>query len=63
MVQFHRSVCRYQSKKKPDLDFIESINALAAERPRFGYPRDHGLLKAKGVRVNRKRVYLIYRGL
>ncbi len=62
-MQLHRSVCRYQSKKKPDLDLIESIKAIAAERPRFGYPRIHALLKAKGLRVNRKRVYRIYRDL
>lgn len=63
IVQLHRSVCRYQSKKKPDLDLIESIKAIAAERPRFGYPRIHALLKAEGLRVNHKLVYRIYRDL
>ncbi len=34
---------------------------LAAERPRFGYPRLHTLLQRDGFTVNRKRVYRIYR--
>ena len=34
---------------------------LAAERPRFGYPRIHILLRREGFEVNRKRTYRIYR--
>ena len=34
---------------------------LAAERPRFGYPRIHVLLRREGFSVNRKRTYRIYR--
>ena len=34
---------------------------LAAERPRFGYPRLHILLRREGFRVNKKRTYRIYR--
>jgi len=34
---------------------------LAAERPRFGYPRIHILLRRDGFQVNKKRTYRIYR--
>lgn len=56
-------MCRYASKQKPDLELIDSIKIIAAERPRFGYPRIHALLRASGIHVNRKRVYRIYRDL
>ena len=36
---------------------------LAAERPRFGYRRLHVMLKREGWRINRKRVYRVYREL
>jgi len=35
--------------------------ALAAERPRFGYPRIHLLLRREGFLVNHKFTYRIYR--
>lgn len=35
--------------------------ALAAERPRFGYPRIHILLRREGFLVNHKFTYRIYR--
>lgn len=63
IVQLHRSVCRYQSKKKSELELIDKIKTIAAERPRFGYPRIHALLQASGICVNRKRVYRLYRTL
>jgi putative transposase len=37
------------------------LEALAAERARFGYRRLHTLLVRCGERINRKRVYRIYR--
>ncbi len=63
VVQLHRSVCRYVSKRQDDLELIDSIKTIAAERPRFGYLRIHALLRAEGVSVNHKRVYRIYREL
>lgn len=63
VVQLHRSACRYKSKRAPDLELIDSIKTIAAERPRFGYLRIHALLRAGGHMVNHKRVYRIYREL
>lgn len=37
------------------------LKELAAARPRFGYLRLHMLLRREGWRVNRKRVYRLYR--
>ena len=63
VVQLHRSVCRYKSKRPNDQEAIKSIQTIAAERPRFGYLRIHALLRAEGVKINHKRVYRIYREL
>lgn len=61
IVQLHRSVCRYQSKRQSDEELTDSIKTIAAERPRFGYLRLHALLLAEGIQVNHKRVCRIYR--
>jgi putative transposase len=37
------------------------IREIAAARLRYGYPRIHVLLRREGWRVNRKRVYRLYR--
>ncbi len=37
------------------------IKDIAAARPRFGYQRIHVLLVREGLRVNRKKVYRIYK--
>lgn len=63
IVQLHRSVCRYESKRPADLELAENIKSIAAERPRFGYLRIHALLRAQGLNINHKRVYRIYRDL
>jgi putative transposase len=63
VVRLHRSVCRYTSKRPVDLELIDNIKTIAAERPRFGYLRIHALLRADGLNINHKRVYRIYRDL
>lgn len=63
VVQLHRSVCRYQSKKPSEIELINNIKLIADERPRFGYLRICALLRADGYHVNHKRVYRIYRDL
>ncbi|MCA9804174.1 MAG: transposase, partial [Cyanobacteria bacterium HKST-UBA02] len=54
---------RYKSRRKPDVDIVNEIKTIAAERPRFGYLRVHALMRARGFVVNHKRVYRIYRDL
>ena len=56
-----RSVMRYRSIRREPEGFRARMIELAAERPRFGYPRIHILLRRDGFRVNHKRTYRIYR--
>lgn len=52
---------RYQSRRPEQALLRERIRAHAADRPRWGYRRIHVLLMREGWRVNRKRVYRLYR--
>lgn len=56
-----RSTCRYASKRVDDKRLVERIHELAGERPRAGYQMLHGVLRREGWKVNKKRVYRIYR--
>lgn len=57
----HRSTRRYTSRRPSDQPLRERLKALAAERPRFGYPRLYLMLRREGVVVNHKKVRRIYR--
>ena len=61
LVGLHRSTNRYDSRLFEPEGLRARLKALCHERPRFGYPRIHGLLRREGFQVNRKRVYRIYR--
>lgn len=61
LVGLHRSVSRYQSIRRDPEGLRERLHELCGERPRFGYPRLHELLRREGFLVNRKRVYRMYR--
>jgi len=63
LVGQHRSVQRYRSKKKEEIDLVGRIKEIAYEKRRFGYRRIHLLLKRNGFKVNHKRVYRIYLAL
>lgn len=52
---------RYRSIRREPEGFRARMLELAVERPRFGYPRLHILLRREGFRVNKKRTYRIYR--
>ena len=56
-----RSVRRYQSQREPDVGLRAELKKLAGERPRFGYRRLGCLLRRRGVVVNHKRLWRIYR--
>ena len=61
-VGFARSSCRYQSGIKDDEGLlIQAMHALVRKHPRYGYRQVHRLLVADGWRVNRKRVYRLWR--
>jgi len=55
-----RSGFRYQATSKTDNVLRSRLKELAAQYPRYGYLMLHGLLKAEGLVVNRKRTYRLY---
>lgn len=55
-----RSGFRYQATGKTDNVLRSRLKELAAQYPRYGYLMLHGLLKAEGLVVNRKRTYRLY---
>lgn len=59
------SICRattqYRSVKVDDPALRSRIKEIAAARVRYGYPRIYVLLRREGWKINRKRVYRIYR--
>jgi putative transposase len=56
-----RSAVRYQKKRKPDEGERRLLRELAAERRRFGYRRLREMARRKGVVMNLKKVYRLYR--
>jgi putative transposase len=61
---FSRSSYRRKSlRAEADKPMQERLLELAAERPRYGYRRLHVFLRREGWKVNRKRVYRVYREL
>jgi putative transposase len=61
LVDLHRSVGRYTTKKIEEERRKDEIKSIALDRPRFGYRRIHVLLKKKGLKINHKKVYRIYK--
>ena len=60
LVGVSRSGFRYQHLSNQDEALRRRLKELAAEYPRYGYLMLHGLLKAEGLVVNRKRTYRLY---
>jgi putative transposase len=61
LVQISRKALRYRSvRAATDAELIERLRALGEQYPRYGYLLLHGLLKAEGLVVNRKRTYRLY---
>lgn len=52
---------RYVSRRGDDGELRYRLRELAGERRRFGYRRLLILLRRKGVRVNHKKPYRLYR--
>jgi putative transposase len=52
---------RYISKRGSDDVVRERLRGLAHERRRFGYRRLHLLLGREGIRLNRKKLYRLYK--
>lgn len=61
LVNLHRSVGRYITKRKEDELERQQIKTIALERPRFGYRRIHVVLRKKGLGINHKKLFRLYR--
>ncbi len=61
MAGLRRSTCRYRHRRQDPEKLVTRLRELAAEKPRYGYRFLHWLLQREGHKVNRKRVYRLYR--
>jgi putative transposase len=61
VIRLGRSTFYWKSTAKDQTPLRARLRELAAERPRFGYPRLHVLLRREGWKVNIKRVYRLYK--
>ena len=61
VVGAHRSNGRYRSRRPPQTALRTRLKELATTHVSYGYLRLHVLLRQEGWRVNRKRVYRLYR--
>ena len=60
MLEFHRSVCRYESIRENQEPLRARIREISQTKVRYGYERIHIELQREGWKVNRKRVYRLY---
>lgn len=57
-----RSTQRYRARKKDDEErIVKKMHELVRRHPRFGYRRIHALLRRMGFRINRKRVWRLWK--
>ena len=61
LVGIDHSVLRYQARHGDDVAIRQRLRELAAVRRRFGYRRLGWLLAREGYRMNRKKLYRLYR--
>ncbi len=60
LVGISRTAYRYQARSKQDDALRARLKALAVEQSAYGYLLLHGILKAEGLVINKKRTYRIY---
>jgi putative transposase len=61
LVDLHPKTYRYASKRTGDEGVRAQLRELASQRRRFGYRRLGLLLARQGVRLNRKKLYRLYK--
>ena len=62
VVGLSRSLVRYIARRRKDeAELIKEIHKLAIRHKRYGYRRITVLLKREGFKVNKKRVYRIWK--
>lgn len=60
LVGLSRTGYRYQARERDDHALRGRLKVLAAQYSRYGYLMLHGLLKAEGLVINKKRTYRLY---
>ena len=55
-----RTAYRYKAKRRDDERLRMRLKELAVKQSAYGYLLLHGMLKAEGLVVNKKRTYRIY---
>jgi putative transposase len=61
LVELDRSSYRYEAVPDADAELRRKLVELARQKPRYGYRRLHVILVRRGLLVNVKRVYRLYR--
>jgi hypothetical protein len=57
----HPKTYRYASKRSGDEELRIRLRELASQRRRFGYRRLGLMLKRQGIKLNRKKLYRLYK--
>ena len=63
LLKLSRTTYRYQAKPSEDEGIRESLQTLAARKPRWGFPKMFAYLRNQGHNWNHKRVRRVYREL
>lgn len=61
LMELCRASARYRVRRHDQSVLVRRIREIAASRVRYGYLRIHVLLRREGWKVNRKRVYRLYK--
>jgi putative transposase len=61
LVGLHPKTYRYASKRTDDSALRAKLKELASQRRRFGYRRLGLLLARQGIKLNRKKLYRLYK--
>ena len=61
LVGLHPRTYRYASKRSGDEELRVRLRELASQRRRFGYRRLGLMLKRQGIKLNRKKLYRLYK--
>ncbi len=61
LVGLHPKTYRYVTKRSGDEELRKQLRELASQRRRFGYRRLGLMLKRAGIKVNRKKLYRLYK--
>ena len=61
LVGMHPKTYRYASKRSGDEGLRKQLRELASQRRRFGYRRLGLMLERQGIKLNRKKLYRLYK--